>query len=247
MTEKEGEARKRELDRLYQHLDLVCQRMWKEDRASAVEVQAVAEEAKSELRHLERLAQTIEHRLMEESRAVRDEAQRLYDTKVSQLERQLSETTALNVVLQNSLANERQRFDTAFRELEGKEGDIAQFKEKYLKAEAQRDEARAKMMEDFTAEYDAKSKQLESHWAERLPGRDRELLRLGREIRIREDLYANLTRQAEEGRSKLHSLVSPIAVVAQSGEPGLQLLLGGRSREVSWGAGPGGHPPLGFG
>ncbi len=208
MTDK---ARGPKLEDLLARLDAACQRLWDEDRTSAISVSAVAEEAKLELRRLEQAVKSLEEQVPEERRLGRMETETIYHEKVRELEARLRQTEEIGAGLKDSLAHERQRVEKLFRENESREEEVAQFKEKALKAEAERDATRSKKMGELAGDLEARSAELERLWTQR-----------------HDQLEEDHKRRREEMEKKHESFLKDLDSRVQHAEAGL------REREESF-------------
>ena len=155
------------LEEILGRLDSCCQKLWDEDRTSAVQVQVAIEEAKLELKRLERLALSLEEQIPEERRLGRVEVERRFQERVAELEVRLKQADEISSGLKEALAQERARVEKLFSENQTREEELNRFKEKELKAEVDRDAARAKKMEQFAGNIEAHSADLEKLWSER--------------------------------------------------------------------------------
>lgn len=197
---------------LADRLDHASKRLWNEDRISAVEVQVVVEEAKAELKRLEKLTQSHSAQLLEARRLGREEAEGANKARLTDLESRLHQAQQLNASLKDSLAQERSRVERQFQELEAREQEITQFREKYLKAETERDSVRAKKMEEFARETEAKASEMESLWAQRHHQLEADHRKRREDLeRNYEDLLKNLEVKTSEVEAQYHHRESALA------------------------------------
>ncbi len=164
MSEKNGTIH---LDDLWQKLDAACQKLWQEDKVAAIPMQAVADEVKIGFRHAEQLLTSLRRNAEEQATLLSEEFQGRYEGKITSLERQLAAAQAKIAQLEQDGAKAAKHVESLLGQIETKEQENTEFREKYLKVEIQRDSERAKQLESFIAELEAKERERENHWKQR--------------------------------------------------------------------------------
>lgn len=164
MTENNGTVN---LDDLWRKLDAACQKLWQEDKVAAIPLQAVADEVKIGFRHAEQVLTSLKHNADEQAALLAEEYRARYEAKISGFERQAAASQARISQLEQDLARANKHVETLLGQLEAKETENSEFREKYLKVEVQRDSERAKQVESLVADLEAKERQREAHWLQR--------------------------------------------------------------------------------
>jgi chromosome segregation ATPase len=164
MTHTNGDV---DLNELWGRLESACQKLWQEDKVAAIPLQAVADEVRIAFRHVEQLMGSMKRTVDEQQSLIAHEFQARYDAKVSMLERQLAESQARVKDLEKEQAKSKAHVDALMSDIEVKEKENTEFREKYLKIELQRDSERAKQLESFLEELNVKEREREAHWKQR--------------------------------------------------------------------------------
>ena len=155
------------LNELWERLDSACRKLWQEDRVSAIPLQAVAEEIKAEFRGTEQLLESMKKALQDQKKLISQDYELQYGDRIVSLEKELQHYKSHSAALEEQLAKEKSHVESLLKDVESKEEENVQFREKYLKIEAERDAVRAKKMEEFHREMETKADDIERMWEER--------------------------------------------------------------------------------
>jgi hypothetical protein len=147
----------------WERLEAVCRRLWDENSASAVEVQAVVEEFKGEvLRMVTHLANVDERRTLALREHEEDLAamRRQYEMELASLKKRLE-------LQDNSLRDKDARAEDLLKTLARKEEENLNFHSQVLRMSATSDESKTKKMEEFYQELMKKEASLADSWQQR--------------------------------------------------------------------------------
>jgi uncharacterized protein YukE len=151
----------------WNRLELVCRRLWDADSPAALELQAIVEEFKGEARRAEETVATLRRVQSELRDTLSREMERAYSEEIQALRLQLKRAEEHGAGQGAKLAEEEAHNQRLIQELTAKEAQNLEFHEKFLAASAEQDEARAKKMETFYKDLQAKEAALEARWEAR--------------------------------------------------------------------------------
>lgn len=132
----------------WERLEAVCRRLWDENSASAVEVQAVVEEFKGEVHHLDAyVANTLELRALDLREHEEDLAsmRRNYEIEIAGLKKRLE-------LQDSSMRDKDARAEDLLKTIARKEEENLAFHSQVLRMSASSDENKSKKMEEFYQE-----------------------------------------------------------------------------------------------
>lgn len=156
------------LGELWSRLDAAVRKLWQEDRVSAIPVQAAVEELKVEWERLEQLLESLKHSNQAMHQAMLKQFEQEYRNRLGDMEEQLRLATSRVTGLEESLGKERSRVAALLEQIERQEAESTRFKQEGLRAEADREAARTRFIEEFQRDLEAKSERMERSWTERL-------------------------------------------------------------------------------
>jgi len=191
------------LDELWQKLDAACQKLWQEDKVAAIPLQAVADEVKIGFRHTEQVLTSLKRNAAEQANLLAEEFKARYENKIGALERHLAGAQARIAQLEQEAQKSAAHIESLLSQVELKEKENTEFRERYLKVELQRDSERAKQLEEFVAELEAKERQREAHWKQR-----------------HESLEGDVKRRQEQLETEYHRLLDELKKRAMDMEDG---------------------------
>lgn len=186
-------------DELSSKLEHACQKLWAEDKVSAIPVQAIANEIKIGFRHAEQIIASLRQTMQEQAELIRRDYEAQYVNKLAASDMQLKSANGRRSELEEELAKSKAHIQTLLADVAKKEEENAAFQEKYLKIEAQKDSARAKQMEDFIAELEAKDREREAFWKQRHEVMETEVKQRQQSLEKRHsDLVAEMQQRTDE-------------------------------------------------
>lgn len=206
-----------QLHEFWDRLEIICQKLWEEDRAAAVPLQALTEEFRGEVSRLESLYQQ-QHKAYYE---LREKLSVEFDTanrsKIEDLQKQLADSQSRAADLEQSLDAARRKIQELSGRLASVEQESMEFKDQFLKSEVERDAARAKKMEEYYQSLQAKAAALEKMWEERRAQLDADHGRRQDELRRKyEGLFEELKSRASELERSTAKKEEDLAAMYQS-------------------------------
>ena len=199
MTKKDYEIN---LDAVCEKLEIVCRKVWDEDRVSAVALQAASNEIIAGLGRAKEIISSLRQELQTQESVIKHGC----ETRTAALEEELDIAKARTAAVEEELHKARAKIEALIKDLETKEEGNALFQEKYLKLEARKDSERADHMEKFIEEEDVKEREREAFWKQRQQTLENDLKKHESEFeKKRRDLLEEMQHSAEETR-KLHLL-----------------------------------------
>ncbi|MDE1976849.1 MAG: hypothetical protein KGI84_06285 [Elusimicrobia bacterium] len=153
-----------QLGDVWKRLSEVCGKLWNENSPSAVSLQAIIEEFKSEVSHADQMLLSSQKALISERQTVEKNLNAVYSERLSFLERQIKDMSARGASLEKALSEKEKHAQALIQELSEKERQNREFYDQYLKTAAERDEVQARKMEGFYKELRDKEDSLESAW-----------------------------------------------------------------------------------
>ena len=155
------------LPEVWPRLEAICRRLWDADSPAAVDLQAVIEEFKSEIRRAEQMISSMRKLHAELRDTVTKDLQRSFADEIRGLQFQLKTTQDRCAALEVDVTQKEERIEQLLKEIAAKEAVNLEFHEKFLASTAQQDEARAKKMEGFYQELQKKEEAIEAQWEAR--------------------------------------------------------------------------------
>lgn len=171
-----------ELESLSGRLDEACRKLWDEDHVAAVPLQALADEIKALLpapakaiSELGAASEEREGRMLELAERLKAAEGRLAEClaraeaghAVVRLEQELKLEKERTAVLRGELKTAKEHAEAALLETAAKEEELTNFKERHLRADAQKDSERAQKNADLLAGIEEKERELEASWTRR--------------------------------------------------------------------------------
>jgi hypothetical protein len=171
-----------ELQQLSGRLDEACRKLWDEDRVAAVPLQALADEIKlllpdslRALKELGAVSEKSEARAAELADRLEQAEERLAENTaraeaghaVPRLEQELKLEKERTAVLREEVKAAKARAEAALGETAAKEEELNNFKERHLRADAQKDAERTQKNADLLAGIEKKELELEDAWTRR--------------------------------------------------------------------------------
>lgn len=151
------------LDEAWQRLEAVCRKLWDENSASAVEVQAVVEEFKGEVHRLAAFVVNVDERRAHDLHEREDALaalRRQYEMELAGVKKRLE-------LHEQSLREKDARIDDLLKTIARKEEENLEFHSQVLRMSAASDETKTRKMEEFYQELMKKEAALADSWQKR--------------------------------------------------------------------------------
>lgn len=147
-------------DELWKKLEDVCQKVWDDDKASAVMLQAVINEVEIGFKQAKELIVILRHELKMKDSASESE----YNAKLITMEEKLNMSETRKNFFENEYEKVKEKNESLMNDLVIKEEENANFHEQYLKLGTEKDFEQSDHMEEFIKTTMEKDKKRQKFW-----------------------------------------------------------------------------------
>lgn len=163
------------LGEMWGRLDILCRKLWQEDRAVAASLQAVIEEFRGEVARAEQMITAFQQAIQEQRQTLQTELSSIHQREVAVIREQLEGARKQLTPIEEALVAEKRRNQQLMKELGAREATVVEFKDAGLKTEAELVGKYTKMMQELHNEIQQKEKELETYWQGRVKATEEEL------------------------------------------------------------------------
>lgn len=159
-----------QLREAWDRIESVSDELWDENSPGALKLRIALKEFRTEVEKAEEIVYAWHRALHEERKKnhrIGSEARTLYEGRIQDIQGQLELAQAHEKSMSETLKRERTRIGELLQKVEEKDTENADFKEKFLETESDRDHAHAEKMTHFIKDMQEKEASMEKNWAQR--------------------------------------------------------------------------------